>query len=647
MKYWIISLASILFLTQPAAGAIAREISLNGKEPLEMKVTARYESGAAFNEGGTEIVAYDKKTKQLFSINGAEKALDIISLALDPEGDFSALKRVKQIPLGELSPSIKAISDITSVAVSPDGSFLAVAVTAEPETDPGYVIFLKTDGTYIHHVRAGALPDMVTFTPDGKKVLSANEGEPSGDYKVNPEGSVSIIDLSNGVNKAKAKNVLFDENVKVDRGIRKVNPDSTQPQNFEPEYLAVKSDSSKAYAVLQESNAIAELDLKKGAFTRVYNLGYKDHSLSENAMDASGTDGKIDIKPYPVLGLYQPDGIAIFKMNGKEYLITPNEGDSQDYEGYSEEIITAEAKDKFDLKARHFKGLSQKQIDRMVEAGLFDESQLGKLVMTKSAPVNKEGKYEAIYSLGGRSFSIRDTEDMKLVWDSGAELEKITAKALPKYFNTPNDENLLDDRSVKKGPEPETAAAGIVDGQYYAFIGLEGTGGVAAYQINDPEKPRFSAYYSTREFKGDEPSGDVAPEGVLFINAEDSPNGRPLLAVAHEVSGTIAVMELGGGSSGKEHVVKKGETLTDIAGMYGTAPEYLRALNGLNKPDLLFVSQRLKTGPVNTQYKVEKGDTLYEIAANAGVPWPRLMKINYIEDPDFIMAGQTLMVPEQ
>ena len=39
-------------------------------------------------------------------------------------------------------------------------------------------------------------------------------------------------------------------------------------------------------------------------------------------------------------------------------------------------------------------------------------------------------------------------------------------------------------------------------------------------------------------------AGDLGPEGLVFIPAAQSPNGRPLLVVGNEVSGTTAVLQL-------------------------------------------------------------------------------------------------------
>ena len=68
---------------------------------------------------------------------------------------------------------------------------------------PGRVTFYhSSSGSVLTSVTVGSLPDMIVFTQDGKKLLTANEGEPSSYGQANsvdPEGSISIIDLSNGI----------------------------------------------------------------------------------------------------------------------------------------------------------------------------------------------------------------------------------------------------------------------------------------------------------------------------------------------------------------------------------------------------------------------------------------------------------------
>jgi len=538
-------------LAFPAAASAAETAAEGGitvdygdSAAIRVQLIARYESGADLASGGTEIVAYDAGSRTMFSVNGAEKALDFIDLSsLRSGGEVQNLPLAKRIPLEELHPELTNLGDITSVAKHPHEDYIAVAVVAEPKTDPGYVIFLDTNGRYLHHVQAGPLPDMVTFTPDGTKALAANEGEPNGAVTVNPEGSVTVIDVSSGPASARAEQVGF-TGVPVVGDVRKTIPEHTWEQNVEPEYIVVSSDSAKAYVALQENNAIAVLDLAENRFLTVHGLGYKDMSSPDVAMDASDKDGGIDLRRWPVLSAYMPDGMALVDIGGKEYLITPNEGDAADYDGFSEEVRVKDVADDYALDAERFSGYTQEELDALVAGGLFEDDQLGRLKTTTSAPKNADGKYEAVYGLGGRSFSIWDAETLSLVYDSGSEFEAVLARAMPDYFNMDNEENDFDSRSDDKGPEPETAAIGIVGGVPYAFIGLERSSGIMVYDLSDPAKPQFVKYFSSRDLTGDEVGGDVAPEGLTFVPAVDSPTGKALLLAAHEVSGTIAVYEI-------------------------------------------------------------------------------------------------------
>ncbi|MGD7045860.1 choice-of-anchor I family protein [Jeotgalibacillus proteolyticus] len=580
-----------------------------GKETLEVKKVGNFSSGAEFAEGGTEIAMYDPASKRLFSVNGAENAIDIIDMSGLKQGQSEAneLPLLKRVKLEDLSGDLSNVSGITSISVHPEGDYVAAAVPADPEQDNGYVVFMDKDGEYISHVSAGPLPDMVTFTPDGEKVLVANEGEPSEDYEINPEGSVSIIDVTGNMNELSEESVqeVTFQDVQIDEDIRKMNQDNTYEEDLEPEYIVVEEDGKTAYVVLQENNAVATLDIETGSFTEVRSLGYKDHSIEENGFDASNKDEDITIQPHPVLGMYQPDGIALYEKDGKSYLLTPNEGDAQDYEGYSEETRVGDIADQYDLNADHYEGYTQEELDELVENGLFDEDQLGRLKTTISAPKNEDGKYEAVYGYGARSFTIRDMDSMDVTYDSGDEFEQVVAEIEPDFFNSDNEENAFDNRSDDKGPEPEAIAAGHVGDKVYAFIGLERQSGVMVYDITNPEEASFVKYFTTRDFSQDKPAGDVGPEGLQFIEADQSPTGQPILLAAHEISGTVAaysLTDLEDGEAGHKekdmtnkdvHVVVKGDTLSEIAVSYGMHWHELQEINQLDNPHLIYPEQKI------------------------------------------------------
>ena len=222
------------------------------------------------------------------------------------------------------------MKDITSIASHPTEDLIAITAVNDPKTDNGHIVFATKDGKYVKHVQVGALPDMVTFTPDGTKAIVANEGEPSDDYSADPEGSISIIDLKT----FEVKTLTFTEEM-LDSKVR-VDSQGTKLEQLEPEYITVSADSTTAYVSLQENNAIATVNLVTGTILDVKGLGVKDHSVVGNELDAI-EDGKILIEKQPILSFFMPDAIDTFSVADQTYIITPNEGDARDYDAYSEE----------------------------------------------------------------------------------------------------------------------------------------------------------------------------------------------------------------------------------------------------------------------------------------------------------------------
>lgn len=253
---------------------------------LTLNVSSRYDSGVKNEDGGaTEIVTYNADNHKYYVINGTTKQIEVVPLQKNTS--FTSLKAEKSINLEKALKEVKpnfSYGDVTSISINTESNIIAAAVQAADYNDNGLAVLLDYSGTILHVVEAGKQPDMITFTPDGKKVLVANEGEPREGYEkaADPEGSVSIIELSTDITKATAKNKTFkamdaQREELVAKGVilkKKTNPSV----DFEPEYIAVNSKSDKAYITLQEANAIATLDLTKGEWTNVQSLGFKDHS---------------------------------------------------------------------------------------------------------------------------------------------------------------------------------------------------------------------------------------------------------------------------------------------------------------------------------------------------------------------------------
>ena len=516
---------------------------------------------------GAEIVDYDPKTERLFITTG--DGVDIVDIS-----DPTTPEQYKYLTIAEDDPIYGTPQgyegpETNSLAVYSDTVAVAFADDAPGVYD--FIAFYDTDGNPLTQVGAAnyhdSLPDMVTFTKDGTKLLVANEGEPINEYKLDdsevvtdtedPEGSVSIIDLSNVMTDT---SMITDAHVTtidfrqfneggsrtLPEGVRIFGPDASVAQDLEPEYIALSDDGKTAWVTLQENNAVAVLDIhsetiitdtSKVTVTAILPLGTKDYNQEANAMDASNKDDTINITTWPVKGFYMPDAIASFTIDGDTYLVTANEGDARDYDGFSEEARVAD----LTLDTEAFPNAEELQ----------QEENLGRLkTTTANGDTDGDGEYEEIYAYGARSFSIWNGSTGELVYDSGNQIAQITAGLYPEYFNADYDDEddvfSFDDRSDDKGTEPEGVTTGVISDTTYAFVGLERMGGIMVYNVNDPAAPSFVQYINTTNYHGtlaDGTAGDISPEGLVFIPADESPTGKALLVVAHEVSKTTTIFE--------------------------------------------------------------------------------------------------------
>ncbi len=499
---------------------------------LDLTPLGTFTTGA-FDEGASEIVAHDPRSQRLFVINALESVVDVLAIA-DPANPTEVFKI-------DVTEDLPDAGGVNSVAVHK--GLVAVAVEHDNKQSDGWVAFYDTNGNFLNAVRAGALPDMVAFSPNGRYVLAANEGEPSSDYSIDPEGSVTVIDLRRGVGNPTVATASFPDTVGPDVRITGI-PGTTVPQDLEPEYITVSRDSRTAWVTLQENNAIAKIDIRSATVVDVVGLGAKDHSQSGNGIDASNSDGAINIANWPVKGLYMPDAIASYTHRGNTYLVTANEGDAREYDDYGDDgYADVERIRDLDLDPTAFPDF----------ANLQANGNLSRLNAVTTEGFNEgTGKYDELYTFGARSFSIWDAHG-NLVYDSGDTMEQKTAALIPDFFNSNNDDNdSFDARSDDKGPEPEGVAIGQVMGRNYAFVGLERVGGIMIFDVTDPVRTSFVNYVNNRNFAvdaEDPAAGDLGPEGIAFIKAGDSPNGMPLLVVGNEVSGTTTLYQVAADSS--------------------------------------------------------------------------------------------------
>lgn len=473
--------------------------------PLEETVNediASYQEIASLSLGGAgaaEISTYDPVTKRLFSVNNSTtNKIDVINLA-NP-ASISVIHSISMAPYGGF---------VNSVDVSKGK--LAAAIESTDKQANGKVVVFNTN-TYAEEkvISIGAMPDMIVYSPDGKYILTANEGEPNADYTNDPEGTVSIINVENNYSAVTLNfSALSGQlNALTDKGFRVFGPGKNFNKDIEPEYIAVSDDSKTAWVTLQENNAIAEINITSGTITKISPLGFKDYNTAANAIDISDRDNTIDFKPWKLFGTYMPDALAVIKYNGSNYLFTANEGDAREYTGYSE--------------IKRVKDVALDATAFPTGATLKSDPQMGRLnITTTLGDTDGDGDFDALYSYGARSFSVWNASSGALVFDSKNELD-VKAKELGIYD---------DARSDDKGAEPESVTIGRVGNKYVAYVGLERADAVAIYDVTVPTEPRFIKLIKT---------GD-APEGVLFISASKSPIQQSLLVVSSENDGVVKV----------------------------------------------------------------------------------------------------------
>ncbi|MGB5776851.1 MAG: choice-of-anchor I family protein [Sedimenticolaceae bacterium] len=542
------------------AAALSAEAAKEKNITLDLLGT--YETGI-FDDGAAEIVSYDPMTQRVFVINAADSIVELLDIS-DPSNPVKVNWIDVAPDIADAFPG-SASGGINSVAVK--NGIVAVAVENDNKQDNGWAAFYDVYGSFLGAVEAGALPDMVTFTPNGQYALVANEGEPSDDYAVDPEGSVTVIDLRKGFSNLPGMTSTADfrgfNGATLPEGMRAPRPfGATFAQDLEPEYIATSHDSRTAWVVLQENNAVAEIDIRSATVTKLVGLGSKDHSQEENALDASNRDDKINIQPWPVNGLFMPDSIVAYRTRGKTYLVTANEGDGREYIYETESAAECKTPDgspvyEFDdgecivyLDEERIKDLSLDPTAFPDAAYLQEDKNLGRLkAVATEGDTDGDGDYDQLYSFGARSITVWDAETF-VGYDTGSTIEDVTATLFPDDFNSTNDENgSFDSRSDDKGPEPETAIVGKAFGRQYAFVGLERVGGVMIFDVTEPEKAiRYVDYVNNRDFAVEDVEssevGDLGPEGLFYIKADDSPIDEPLLVVGNEVSGTTSIYQV-------------------------------------------------------------------------------------------------------
>jgi PEP-CTERM motif len=517
--------------------------------PLSAFADISFLSGVSLPNGG-EITSYatDGSVLATDSIGGGSANHAVQSYTLTSGG---TLTTGAAINLNSVFGTAADINSVSSVLNDIRGFGVATIIpTVNTEGSLGRIaIFDKSNGSILKTLDVGYHPDSVTITPDGSKLLIANEGEfvsTAADATFARPGSVSVVNIS-GVTSGNYTTVLagltagavttydftagnLGSGVTID-GLRNSRLDTSNVKSpnaadIEPEYITATN--TTAYITLQENNAIAALDLATGKYTAIHDLG----SITK-AIDASDTEAAINVNDV-VRGLPMPDAITKFERDGRTLLVTANEGDARGDDG-----------DTMRVKQEGTSG--RPAIDPTVEAALNAQyggdykadNALGRLnILKDQGDTDLDGDIDQITALGTRSFSIFDAETGELVFDSGSMIEEFVAANDPTTFNI-NSGNLgtMDTRSDDKGPEVEALAFGSIDGQDFVFVGAERQNGIFQFNITDLENVFIAGYYNPISGTDDSGGAFISPESIVFIGAGDNPTGKNILLVGFEGTG--------------------------------------------------------------------------------------------------------------
>ncbi|MDP3172935.1 MAG: choice-of-anchor I family protein, partial [Phenylobacterium sp.] len=532
-------------------GAVATPL---GADAVQLIRLGQFTGSGAVAAGRAESVDFDARSDNLYVTNLAQGRIDIAHLGADGATSANGSIDLNGLP---------AYGGVNSVAVK--NGVIAVAYQNTAGDQSGYVALYDTaTNALIKTIAVGVLPDQVVFSPDGKKLLVANEAETVSPTN-NPAGSISIIDISGGAANAAVSNTISFGALNGSEAALKAQglalfPGQAAGNDIEPEYITISPDGTRAYVTLQEVNGVAVIDLTNPAADRpiaIQPLGGIDRTLAGNAFDPNDQNG-VSIGNFDIVSLLQPDAIASFSAGGATYFITANEGDAR----------VGGLVDEGRLSANSYK------LDPTAypDAAAIKAS-AGRLnVLSNVGDTDGDGDYDQITTFGGRGVSIfRQNADGTItkVRETGGEFEAIIAQKFPNLHNTENGAT-PDNRSDNKGPEPEGVAVGVVGDRIYAFVTLERVGGVMIYDVTDPTQASFVGYKPAT-------SQDYAPEVVKFVSAADSPTGQALLISANEVSGTTTIYTIANQSEGADSITGSalgdriegrggGDTIAGLAG---------------------------------------------------------------------------------
>lgn len=559
---------------------------------VSLELISRYESLRFWNDidndGATENAAFATSTNILFVANALDITLDMIDLSNPTQPGL--IRQIDMKPYGSMINHVYYKNGV--IAAANDGP---------SGMHPGQLVFFNGYGRYLGKTRTGVQPDNVAISPDGCYAMTANTGEPMADLSVVPEGSVTIVNLSQGFKNLQDRtvNLTF-----ADYNIDNIHPDVrldlyhasrllpdvadvSVAQDIEPEYVAINQDSNRAFVPLQSNNAWAIIDIPNRQIVDIVPMGFKDWSSSGiwsgNGIHSSDTniDNQNYVPRYQGTGItaldgqpliqamFQPDGISSYRVDGVDYIVTGNEGDWRRFESAEQLANGDPVKLTFENRVRfkHVRdatrmnptsNLGCARVHDPSSFGGFDpepDSAFGRMRVSKfGRDLVGDGCIDQFYSFGARSVSIWNASG-ELIWDSGSIIEDTIRMQYNEFLGSTHNRVDRGSRNDDKGPEVEHAVVGKVGNRFYSFIVNERVGGIFVFDITNPVSPSFVEFTLNRsprpnseaETKLEVELGiavDLGPEGIIFVHALQSPNGKDLVITTNEVSGTIAIYQI-------------------------------------------------------------------------------------------------------
>lgn len=505
-------------------------------------------SGTQLPNSGGEIVSYYEPTSSVLSTFSDATAQGVRIHTIAPDGSLSLSQTVNLT--ATFNPQAQTVFSLTSVKADPLGRDFGVAtlVPSDRGNTVGKAVFFQlSTGTVLNSVDVGYHPDSVTMTPDGTRVVVANEGEFISTVATQREGSISVIGLPGVINPATLQGAALTattadfsaanlgpgvtlNNLRNNRVSNSPTPGAALPVDIEPEFAATSN--TKAYVTLQENNAVGVFDFASGKWEKIHNLG-----VIQQTVDVSDRDGAALALPSandrPAInissvrtGAPMPDAIALYSQGGNVYFGTANEGDARPDDG--------------------------------------DQVRSGRLNVTSTGfgAFTKEGTYTEGVMFGTRSVSLWNAETGDLLGDTGSTLEtQISTLDKPTfgmngnarfgfsgtplnnytsgYYTSLNAGGAVtgsnsDTRSDDKGPEGESIAFGPIEGREFMFTAMERQGGIFMFDVTDPTNPLFTSYLNLTQPADALGQSFLSPESLTFIPRSDSPTGQYLLLVGFE-----------------------------------------------------------------------------------------------------------------